>query len=86
MSLANVCVLVFKSSMSDLSCTDLKIICDSSPLLLPLFQLSDEPLPGRKKLSMIGRNAASSYDLFLTDAMLLVIIYVTNFQQSPFIT
>ncbi len=48
----------------DFTCINLKIICDSP--FLPFSLLSDEPLPGRNKLSIIGRNAASSYDSFST--------------------
>lgn len=42
----------------DSICINLKIICDFP--FLPSSLLSDEPLPGRNKISIIGRNAASS--------------------------
>lgn len=48
-------ILVFKSlHVCDLTCINLKMICDSP--FLPFSQLSDEPLPGRNKPSIIARN------------------------------
>lgn len=46
----------------DLADINLTIICDFPFLLFSL--LSDEPLPGRNKPSIIGRNAARSFDSF----------------------
>lgn len=48
-------VPVLKSCMCVISSINLKMICDF-PFLL-LSQLSDEPLPGRNKFLIIGRNA-----------------------------
>lgn len=53
------CIFVLKSCMCViLICINFKIICDFP--FLPFSLLSDEPLPGRNKISIIGRNAASA--------------------------
>lgn len=58
----SVCLSVKIMHVCDLTCINLKMICDFP--FLPFSQLSDEPLPGMNKLSIIGRNAASSFDQF----------------------
>lgn len=65
----------------DLTCINLKIICDFP--FLPFSLLSDEPLPGRNNLSIIGRNAASSFDSFSTNAISLlpILIFIDLFRN-----
>lgn len=65
----------------DLTCINLKMICDFP--FLPFLLLSDEPLPGRNKLSIIDRNAASSFDSFSTNtvSLLTILRFIDLFQN-----